>query len=211
MLTTVEEVENRLQRSLDSEDEEYVTEHIEKASAHIESFIGRSVLSAQHTEMFDPYRPVIWLRYWPVTEVTAVKVEGEAIDLAEIFWYSLGKLFRYRGGRVVGWGSRLPQSLEVTYQGGFTEQDHELELTHLSSVCAEVVARAFRLAEEEAATPAGASGEVQSVSLAGSDTVTYSTGQSAFRSLPSDLIGRFMGLSDAERFELEPYRGIGIG
>jgi hypothetical protein len=80
----------------------------------------------------------------------------------------------------------------------------------LGSICSDVVARAFRKGAESAAVPAGAAGGIQSVSLVGSDSVTYATGGGTSESLSGGLT-QFIFLTEDERRQLKRYKTIPVG
>lgn len=208
-LCTQGDIESRLQITFTDPADPVIIDLIEAAQAHIEGYVGREVESAQYEEVYDPFRAAFQLKHWPVTEVAQVKVEAEVVPADEIVFYPSGRIFRFRSRTVIRWGSTIPRSVQVTYTGGYLVGLHDRELAHLGSLCAEIVARAFRLAAEDVATPVGA-GPLQSVSLAGSDSVAYATGD-AVRRVPREAIGRWMTLTDQDRFELGPYLGVALG
>jgi hypothetical protein len=80
------------------------------------------------------------------------------------------------------------------------------ELAHIGSIATEIVARAFRSGAASAAQPAGVGlGGIASVSLAGSDSVTYSTVGGETFALGGGL-SRFIQLFEDERRQLAQYR-----
>lgn len=202
-----EAVALRLGRELSSDEEDAVEALIDSAQAHMEAYVRKGLESAERVETFDPYDRVLLLRHWPVTQLESIEVAGEAVDLSEVKVTPRGHLYRWPRQ---GWGTTEPLSVVVEYQGGYKEGEHDAELAHLRSICAEMVARAVRLAADYNATPAGA-GAVQSVSLSGSDTVTYATGGgSTTTAVPVEAYGRFLSLLDSEKAELNRYRGFGV-
>lgn len=201
-LCTQADVEKRLQWDITSEPDSVVTSLIEAAQAHIEAEVGRPLESASWSETFDGGYGVLFLRGWPVTAVTSVTEDGVALTVDDDFkWYANGKLIRLASDRQTAWRILKAQSIVVSYTGGYEAGTPELK--HLGSLCAEVVARAFRRGAASAATPAGTAGAIQSVSLEGSDTITYATasGESVAGGLTS-----FVFLEQHEIDQLSRYK-----
>jgi hypothetical protein len=164
--------------------------------------------------MFDGYRVALFLRNWPVTAITSVTEDGTVLVADDDYkFYSNGKVIRVApSGYQTVWKALKPQSITIVYEGGYLagEDDyHDLALEHLGSLCAEVVARAFRKGAASAAIPAGSAGAVQSVSLAGSDTVTYATGSG--ESFAGGGLTAFVYLEQHEMDQLGRYRSIPMG
>lgn len=170
------DVENRLQITFVNQPDPVVTALIADAQAHIEAEVGRELESAVRQQTFDGGRVAFFLKYWPVTNVTGVTEDGTVLTVADdVDWYERGKLIRVANDHQILWKTRKRQAIVVDYVGGYLSPDHDAELEHLGSICAGVVARAFRKGADAAAVPAGAAGQVQSVSIEGSDSVTYAT------------------------------------
>lgn len=179
-LCTQLDVEQKLQWDITSEPDAVITALIADAQALIETEIGRTVESASRTETFDGGRWSLFLKWWPVTAVTSVTEDGTLLTVTtEYLWYERGKLIRTAGGYQKAWSNGKPQSIAVVYTGGYLTGTHDMELEALGSLCAEVVARAFKKGADNAALPAGASGQIASVTLAGSDSVTYTDSSGA--------------------------------
>jgi hypothetical protein len=213
-LCTQVEVERKLQWDITADPDSTVTQHIEDAQALIEAEIGRTVESAARTETLDGGRVTYFLKWWPITEITSVTEDGTALVEDDDFkWYEGGKLIRVStSGYQILWRTRKRQSIDVVYVGGYLaghSAEHDMALEHLGSICAEVVARAFRKGADSAALPAGVSGQVQSVSLTGSDTVTYATagGAGTFQG----GLTRFIYLEEDELRQLQKYRRLHLG
>lgn len=211
-LTTQAAVERRLQWNIIAEPDTVVTTLIAAATAHMEAEAGRPLESATYTDqVFDPpggSNPID-LPNWPVTAVSAVSVEGTALTVAtDVLFYPDGRLYRVSDSREVTWASTKRQSIEVTYTGGYLTGTHDWELDHLGSICAEVVARAFRAGAASAAVPAGVgAGGITQVSLDGSDSVTFGTTSGSSFQLGGGL-SRFVHLLDDERRQLWRYRKV---
>lgn len=198
-LCTQADVEKRLQWDITAEPDAVITMLIADAQALIESEVGRPVESASRSETLNGGAWSVFLKYWPVSAVSTVTEAGTALTVTtEYLWYPTGKLIRVSGGYQTYWRAYKPQSLVVAYTGGYLGGTKELE--HLGSLCAEVVARAFRKGADNAAVPAGASGQIQSVSLAGSDSVTYAAGGST--ATISGGLSQFVYLEEDERRQL---------
>lgn len=203
-----EDVEFRLQRDLDT-DAPSITGTVDgliaDAQAHIEAEVGRELESDDREETFDGGRPTLFLKYWPVTDVTSVTEDGTALTVADdVAWYERGKLIRVVNGRQIYWKTTKKQDITVEYVGGYLTGEHDAELEHLGSICAEMVARAIRKGADAAAVPAGAAGQVQSVSLEGSDSVTYATagGSATIRG----GLTQFVFLEEDEVRQLQVYK-----
>lgn len=206
-LCTQLDVEQKLQWKITAEPDTTLTALIADAQAHIEAEVGRTVESAARSETFDGGRVALFLRYWPVSAVATVTEDGVALTVTDDYlWYPSGKVIRVSGDYQTAWKTAKHQSIVVEYTGGFLSPDHDSHLEHLGSLCAEVVARAFRKGAENAALPAGAAGAIQSVSLSGSDTITYATGGGT-ASLVGGL-GQFIYLEEDERRQLGRYKGL---
>lgn len=210
-LTTQAEIEKRLQWDITAEPDSVVTSLIAAATAHMEAEVGRKLESATYTaELHDPpgWGP-IRLHNWPLTSVSAVSVEGTALTVGtDITYYPLGRVHRTTNSQDVSWNSSKRKSISVTYIGGYLSGTHTMELAHLGSICTEIVARAFRAGAASAAQPAGVGlGGIASVSLAGSDSVTYSTSGGDSFEIGGGLT-RFIQILDDERRQLSRYRKI---
>ena len=213
-LCTQLDVEQKLQWDITAEPDTTVTALIADAQALIESHVGRTLESASREETFDGARVAIFLKNWPVTAITSVSEDGTLLTADDDYkFYENGKLIRVSTSNYqILWRTRKPQSIVVQYVGGFLaahNEDHDMALEHLGSLCAEVVARAFRKGAANAAIPAGASGAVQSIALQGSDSVTYSTGSG--ESFAGGGLTSFVYLEEHEMKQLGRYRGIPLG
>ena len=198
-LCTQADVEKRLQWDITAEPDPVVAMLIADAQALIESEVGRPVESAGRSETFDGSAWSLFLKFWPVTAVATVTEATVALTpTTDFLWYETGKLIRVSGGYQTYWRAYKPQGIVVAYTGGYLAGSKELE--HLGSLCAEVVARAFRKGADSAAIPAGASGQVQSVSLEGSDSVTYASGGST--ATISGGLNQYVYLEEDERRQL---------
>ncbi|HKY47513.1 MAG TPA: hypothetical protein VJQ79_05955 [Acidimicrobiia bacterium] len=213
MLCTQADVEKRLQWDITAEPDAVVTALIAAAQATIEAEVGRALESDDYTEVFDGGRPAIFLTHWPVTAITTVEEDGTALTVTtEYVWYANGKVIRVSGGYQRLWKTWKIQAIEVDYTGGYLAGTHDSELAHLGSICAEVVARAFRLGAANAATPAGVTvGGVQSVTVEGQGSITYATAGGETMTLDGGGLSQFVYLVDNEREQLQVYKRFGMG
>lgn len=213
MLATQTDIEHRLQVEFDVDPDPTIADLIAAAQAHMEAYVGRALESAEYTEQYEGNQVAILLDHWPVTDVTAVSVDGSPLTVAtEVVWYSWGRLYRIgTDGLALGyprtWDSVKPQPVEVTYVAGYLAGTHDGELKHLSSVCTEIVARAFRQAVDWVAKPAGG---VQAIALEGSDSITYATGDGGGGHVPAELVGSFLGITPADERELAGYLSASV-
>jgi len=212
-LCTQLDVEQKLQWDVTAEPDATVTALIADAQALIESHVGRPLESGTRTDIFDGGRVALFLRTWPVTEITTVTEDAVVLAVTDFKWYPNGKVIRTSTtGSQILWKAYKPQSIEVVYEGGYlagTDDLHDIALEHLGSMCAEVVARAFEIGAENAVVPAGAAGAVQSVHLEGSDTVTYATGGG--QSFAGGGLRAFVYLEEHEIVQLGRYRSVPMG
>ena len=211
-LCTQLDVEQKLQWDITSEPDTTVTALIADAQAHIEAEVGRTLEDATHTETFDGGRVALLLKYWPVTAITSVTEDTTVLTATTDFlWKENGRVIRVSGGDQTFWRTYKPQSIVVVYDGGYVSPDHDSQLEHLGSICAEVVARAFRLGAKNAAVPvtAGAGG-VQSVTLDGRGTISYATDSGTSATLEGGL-GQFVFLNEDERRQLQAYKRFNFG
>lgn len=204
VLCTQLDVEQKLQWDITAEPDATVTALIEDAQAEIERFIGRTVESASRTETLDGGARALFLRYWPVTAIASISEDGANLTTDDYEFYENGILIRVSGGYPIAWQTTKPKAIDVSYTGGFKTPDHDSQLDHLGSICAEVVARAFKRGADNAAIPAGAAGQVQSVALEGSDSVTYATGGGA--ATMQGGLSQFVFLTEDEQERLLGYR-----
>lgn len=206
-LCTQLDVEQRLQRDLTTNAPVIagtVDGLIADAQATIEGEAGRTLESAGRVQTFDGGIFDLFLSAWPVTAVASVVEDGVTLTTDDFLFYENGRLIRMSGDRQTVWKTRKPQSIVVDYTGGFVVGTHDQELEHLGALCADVAARALIKAFEQAATSDGAAGPIQSISLEGSDTVTYATGGAFI----SGELRRFVALEDDEKHQLGRYKSL---
>jgi len=148
----------RRQRNFTSDTDPVVAALIAAAQGHIEREVGRSIEAAVRTETLDwPRGSYLWLRWTPVNSVTSIVVDGTALVAADyIFDAASGRLGRVSSGYPTTWAVYKPQSVVVTYNGGYTVVPQDLR-----DLCATVADRAFQFGATYAALPAGSDGMSQ--------------------------------------------------
>lgn len=196
-LCTQADVEKKLQWDITAEPDPVVASLIADAQALIEGEMGRELESAARQETFDGGRWSLFLTHWPVSAVASVTEDGTVLVLNDDYrWYTTGKVIRVSGTSQISWRSWAAQSVVIDYTGGYLPGTKELE--HLGSICAEVVARAFRKGASNAAIPVGATGEIQSISLEGSDSVTYASSSGGTSTITAGGLNQFVYLEQDE-------------
>lgn len=212
-LCTQADVEKRLQWDITAEPDPVVTMLIADAQATMEAEVGRALESADYVEVFNGGHPALFLNAWPVTTVTSVTEDGTVLTVDDDYvWYASGKVIRVSSGYQRMWNTWKINAIEVDYTGGYLAGTHTAELEHLGSICAEVVARAFRLGAANAAAPAGVLvGGVQSVSVEGQGSVTYATSGGETMTLDGGGLSQFVYLVEDERRQLAAYKRFTMG
>lgn len=192
------DIEKRLQWDITTEPDPVVTMLIADATSLIESELGRPAETAgSRVETFDGGFWSLFLTAWPVTAVASVVEDGVTLTVTTDYkWSASGKLIRVSGGYQTWWKTTKPDSIVVTFTGGYVAATHVSEFNHLGAICAEMVARAFLKGAANAVVPAGVSGQISSVTLADSDSVTYTDTSGASGS--SSGAGQFLYLEEDE-------------
>lgn len=123
---------------LDEDEQEFVTQRINEASAIAERHMDRALYEAERTEIYDGSgRAYLLLRQWPVSEVTSVRIStaGEFDEAEEESILTLdenvGVLWTRRGfpkGR---------RNVRVTYTAGFADIPADVQ----AAVCEIVASR----------------------------------------------------------------------
>ena len=213
-LCTQLDVEQKLQWDITAEPDATVTALIADAQALIEATVGRTLESTSRSETFDGGRVALILKFWPVTSVTTVTEDGTVLVADDDYKLVRDRvLIRVSSGYQTYWRTAKAQAITVDYDGGYLaghDEMHDMALEDLGSLCAEVVARAFRKGAANAAIPAGSAGAIQSVSIEGSDSVTYATGSG--ESFAGGGLTAFVYLEEHERAHLlDRYHKISFG
>ena len=163
-LATLEDVEERLNRTFDANEAMQVTHLLNDVSAAVRSYIGQSVNSAAQTSRLRVRNGAVRLPRSNVTAVAAVEdVDGNSID----FTWDAGQVVTLGRSFVDGWSTEPTRSaytwVDVTYTAGWSTVPADL----VAVVC-QMVGRAF-------GRPADATG-LTSESIAG---YSYSVGGAA--------------------------------
>lgn len=193
-LSTQADLEKYLQIEFDNDPEPVVTYLIEGADALIVSFLGFNPESEDGlVELHDPtFTEDLWVSRPPIRALTSISVDGTAIAASSFVAYLEGErssgLIRKLNGR---WSS-LPRGIQVTYDGGYSEVPFDIR-----DASTRIVARAFQKGTEFAAD--GHAPGVRSISLAGSDSITWSEGA-------DDVSKGSLALDAVERATLSRYK-----
>lgn len=172
MLCTQDDVEQRLQINFTATPDPVCAALIAAAQGHIEREVGRPVEDDNYTELFNGTASAyLFLANTPINSVASVTVDGDLLTVAtDYLWKTSGKVSRVANGYLTSWDTYKPGIVSIVYNGGWVTPPADLV-----DVCAWAAARAFKEGAAFAAMPAaGGSGAVQSVTLADSDSVTFS-------------------------------------
>lgn len=179
-----------------------ITARLESASAIIETYCGRTFTSATVTaEVHDGRTHTIWLRQPPVTSITTVVENTVTLTpVTDYMWYPDGRLHRLTATVPVylTWWYPALQTVTVTYVGGYNPVPFDVRL-----VCVRIAERAFKAAAAWSAAPVGA-GAITSISLEGSDSVTYSD------AVTQSVAAAAVPLTDEDKEILNPYRIVNV-
>lgn len=196
------DLEKFLQIDVTAEPDAAITAYLQSASAIVESYCGRIFTSSTVTaEVHDGRTFTIWLRQPPVTSITTV-VENlvTLTPVTDYMWYPDGRLHRLTATVPVypTWWYPTLQTVSVTYVGGYAVVPFDVR-----DVTVRIAARAFQAGASYAAAPVGA-GAVRSVTLAGSDSVTYSDAVSG------SVATAAVQLTDWDKRVLDKYRIVNV-
>lgn len=190
-LCTQTQVEQRLQINFTDNSDVVCAELIAAAQGHIERVAGRPIEAGAITETFDGPASTLWLEVTPVNSITSVTVDGTALTSNDYTYTDYGRLARTSNSRERAWSTSKQQSIVVVYNGGYQTVPYDLQ-----DICANVAARAFAGGAAYAARPAGMEG-ISSLSLSGSDSVSYS-------SVSTDPTSHALGVQIHSRMGLTP-------
>jgi hypothetical protein len=183
-LATQADVEKFLQIDVTSEPSDPVTMLLENASGIVESYVGRTLEEATYTEDHDlPDGSVLLLYQAPATAITSVTLASTGQVLVEgtdfVVKPKWAQIIRTASDRrPIRWnrsGAILMNEIEVVYTAGFdftTDPLLERDALVARDTVTHIVARAFQAAASYAALPAAADA-IKSITLVGSDSVTY--------------------------------------
>jgi len=142
---------------------------IEGADALIKSYIGYNPEGEDAiTEIYDPtFTFDLWVRRPPIRGIDSIEIDGVALDPGSFTAYLEGEskagLIRNLDRR---WSSE-PRGIEVVYDAGFAVVPADIR-----DASVRIVARAFQKGVEFSAE--GSVPGIRSISLAGSDSITWS-------------------------------------
>lgn len=149
-LTTQAAVEAVLGSTIDAGDVTRLTELIAQASALIEDEVGRSFDTDPITAEFHttPARArALLLDHWPIASVEEIRENGTALTVEDDYVIDLdaGIIRRASSGSPAYWYYGLLDAIEVDYTPAVPAA--------LNALAAQMVARAFRGGDNEAAVP----------------------------------------------------------
>jgi len=174
--------------------EPVVTFLIEGADALIKTYLGFDPEGEDDlVEIHDPtFTFDLWVRRPPIRAISAISIDGTALDSDSFTFYlepeRKSGLIRNLDRR---WSSQ-PRGISVTYDAGYA-----IVPADIRDVSVRIAARAFQKGAEFASE--GSIPGVRSISLAGSDSITWSDGA-------DDVSKGALDLTTSERHNLSPYR-----
>lgn len=206
-LATQLQLERFMQVAFGVDPEPVVTLLLENASGVVESHIDRRLeLTTYTNEIYDaPPGQTLRLKQRPINQtigpvVVAVTEEGTALTIADDFivYERAGMLKRVNGStQPRHWLHNQLQGISVTYQAGYvftTDPVIEPEPLVARDVVLRIAQRVCIAAFDWANLPAGSEG-IKSISLKGSDSVTF------IDSL-SSIVNQGIQLTEADKFTL---------
>jgi len=176
-LITQADLEKHLQIDVTNEPDAVVTQYIEQAQATADNWCQQPLEYGTVTEIFDADQPSAWrvLNRFPISTVTSV-TENDILltEDDDYLWYADGRIRRVAGTVERSW-SGLPDATTVVYTAGygagatapFDTPPDDLILG-IVTICGDL----WRYGAQYAAQGAV---PVKSVTLTGSDTITYAT------------------------------------
>lgn len=195
------DVEKIGQVDFTAEPEPAVTLWIAAATTAIEQFCGRLFEeTAATSETVDGSgQTTIRVAGYPVTAVNTVTEDGTAlVEGDDYFWYTDGRIIRSVSGQYDRPWIPYRQSIIINYDYGWNTTTVPDDLR---TVCANIVLRIFRAGEGWANSPAGAAGNLASLTLEGSGSASWETGDGN-----TVAIGNVPLLSGVDRDILNRYR-----
>ncbi len=201
-------VERFLQLDVSAEPDAVVAQLLETASGLVESFVGRPLELASYDDDYtSPAGSIVVLRNGPVDVATnavvvTVNSTGTVLVLGTDYVVkpALGHIVRVNGAGVPRWWDERAgrqAAIKVEYDAGFDFTADPLLHRHAEvarDVTVRSVGRVFQAAAARASVPIAALA-VKSVSLAGSDSVTY-------RDNIADVSAAAIQLTDADKASL---------
>lgn len=200
MLMTQADLEKHLQIDVTAEPDPVIESYIAQADAMITAYCGQDLnYDSAITETFEATTTTPWhiLDRFPVSAIASVEEDDVALTVTDDYlFYPDGRLRRVSGSADWYW-SGLPNACTVVYSSGYgsaASVPYDAVPDDLVLACTILAAALFR---QGAAYAAHGANPVKSVSLDGSDTITYDT--SAANQEPVEIGGPVAAL-------LAPYR-----
>lgn len=194
------DLEKFLQIDVTAEPDAAITAYLQSASTIIETYCNRVFASGTVTaEPHDGGGAAVFLRQPPVTAVATVVENAVTLVAADFMFYSDGRVVRLSAGYPSVWFWK-PQTVVVTYTGGYMTIPFDVR-----DVCVRIAARAFQSGAAFAASPASG-GAYQSVTLAGSDSVTFADAVSSAGGVATAAVQ----LTEVDKEVLNPYRILNV-
>lgn len=183
-LATQTHLEKFLQINVTTEPDAAVTMLLENASGLIHSHLDRYLELSSYSESHSPPPgPALAVRQWPIDQTSnavTVTENGTALTINVDFKVDEpnGQIIRTTtSGRARDWKTAGgPLSITVTYDAGYdmtVDPLLEPEAVTARDTCTRIAGRVFQASAAYANAPTGAEG-VKTLTIAGSDSVTYS-------------------------------------
>ncbi len=200
-LITQADLEKYLQIDVTNEPDDVVTQYIAQAQATADNYCHQPLEYSSVTEIFESDQPSAWrvLERFPISAVASVTEDGILLTSDDYLWYADGRVRRVTGsgvGRFDRTWSMYPNAVTVVYGAGYgagatapydvTPDDLILGIV---TICGDL----WRYGAQYAAQ---GSVPIKSVTLSGSDTITYAVGMDQRQ--PGEL-------SQAVKMLLAPY------
>ena len=193
--STQTDLERYLQIDFTADPDPTVTRLLTWAQAAIDNYIGYPLAAA--TGIVETHSPdgaeSVMLKRAPVTAITSVVEDGQTLTVdVDYVWFANGILMRGSKTGASRW-THSRNGVVVTYDAGYATIPEDVVL-----ISTEIAARMFTAAAARANVDPTMIG-VQSISLAGSDSVK-------FAEAVNDVVGAAVPLSDRQRAVLDRYR-----
>jgi len=207
-LATQLQVEKFLQVDYTNDPDAAITMLLENATGLIHSYIDRYLPETAYTETYDaPQGSVLHLDHYPVAVAPAPTVTEDGtlltVDTEYRVDHKRGRIIRTSGSGSLprDWRNKL-QTIAMTYTAGYdftVDPLLESEAVVARDTCTRIVARVFQAAAAYASVPAS-SALIKSVTLIGSDTITYRDTETG------GVTTAAIQLTDADKIALDPLR-----
>lgn len=130
-LTTVETVKQWIGIDVDTDDL-LLARLVSAVSTWVEKYVGRTISEDEYVEYYTCWgERSICLNNYPVTEVTLVEVDGEAVDESTEYgtegWTLDGSTLRFNGGTFSYRGNTYANNVHIEYSAGYTTTPYDLE------------------------------------------------------------------------------------